>query len=50
MVVYTKISDEALKEFVSFYDIGCVVACKGLTEGIENTNYKLSSRTEQNTC
>ncbi len=43
MAVYTKISDEALNEFLSCYDIGKVVACKGIAEGIENSNYKLST-------
>ncbi len=43
MAVYTKITDEDLNAFVASYDIGGVNACKGIAEGIENTNYRLST-------
>jgi homoserine kinase type II len=41
MAVYTEITDEEVARFVAAYDIGQVVACKGIAEGIENTNYLL---------
>ena len=45
MAVYTKVSNEALIEFVSAYNIGTVSSCVGIAEGVENTNYKLSTST-----
>src|SRR5690606_20989977 len=39
--VYTDISDEELEAFVAEYDIGTVVSCKGIAEGVENSNYLL---------
>lgn len=41
MAVYTDISDEELEAFVAEYDIGTVVSCKGIAEGVENSNYLL---------
>ncbi len=41
MAVYTDITDEEVAAFVACYDIGRVVACKGIAEGIENSNYLL---------
>ena len=41
MAVYTDISDEELESFVAEYDIGTVVSCKGIAEGVENSNYLL---------
>ena len=45
MAVYTEVPDEALAAFVARYDIGEVVSCKGIAEGVENSNYLL--RTER---
>jgi homoserine kinase type II len=39
MAVYTEIADEEIAEFAAEYDFGQVIACKGIAEGIENTNY-----------
>ncbi len=39
MAVYTEVPDEALAAFVARYDIGVVVSCKGIAEGVENSNY-----------
>jgi homoserine kinase type II len=44
MAVYTEIPDEDLKAFIAGYDIGEAVSCKGIAEGVENSNYLL--RTE----
>lgn len=41
MAVYTEISDEALEGFLAAYDIGAVLALKGIAEGVENSNYFL---------
>ena len=41
MAVYTEISDEELEAFVAGYDIGTVLSCKGIAEGVENSNFLL---------
>jgi homoserine kinase type II len=43
MAVYTEVSDEDLQTFVAQYDLGEVVSCKGIAEGVENTNYLLQA-------
>ena len=43
MAVYTKITDQELKYFVTLYNIGEVQSCKGIAEGVENTNYLLQT-------
>jgi len=43
VAVYTEVSDEALVAFLEQYDIGQVVSCKGIAEGVENTNYLLQT-------
>jgi len=43
MAVYTEISDDELEAFIAEYDIGAVVSCKGIAEGVENSNYLLST-------
>ncbi|GAB0113058.1 homoserine kinase [Acidisoma sp. C75] len=41
MAVYTEVSDEALHAFLAAYDIGEMVAFRGIAEGVENSNYML---------
>ncbi|MDE2514583.1 MAG: homoserine kinase [Rhodospirillales bacterium] len=41
MAVYTEVSDEALAAFLTEYDIGGLVAFRGIAEGVENSNYAL---------
>ncbi len=41
MAVYTQVPDDALAAFVASYGLGRVVSCKGIAEGVENTNYLL---------
>lgn len=41
MAVYTEISDDDLTAFVAGYDIGEVLSCKGIAEGVENSNFLL---------
>lgn len=43
MAVYTEVSDEELEAFVAEYDIGAVESCKGIAEGVENSNYLLQT-------
>ena len=47
MAVYTEVPDDALRAFIAEYAIGEVTACKGIAEGVENSNYLL--RTERGT-
>ncbi len=44
MAVYTEVSDDALRAFLADFDIGDLVAFRGIAEGVENSNYSL--RTE----
>jgi homoserine kinase type II len=39
MAVYTEVSDEELAAFMDEFDVGPVVSCKGIAEGVENSNY-----------
>jgi homoserine kinase type II len=45
VAVYTEVSDEDLQGFVAEYDLGPVMSCKGIAEGVENTNYLLHTST-----
>jgi homoserine kinase type II len=39
MAVYTEVSTEELIEFLASYDVGELVAFKGIAEGVENSNF-----------
>ncbi len=41
MAVYTDVSDTELEAFLSSYDLGAMLAFKGIAEGVENSNYLL---------
>jgi len=41
MAVYTEVTDEAVAAFLADYDIGSVVAFRGIAEGVENSNFSL---------
>src|ERR1700761_7834568 len=41
MAVYTEVSDDALTAYLADYDIGSLVAFRGIAEGVENSNYSL---------
>ena len=43
MAVYTEVSDEELEAFIADYDIGPALSCKGIAEGVENTNYLIQT-------
>ena len=44
MAVYTEVTDEELTAFVAQYEIGEPLSCKGIAEGIENSNYLLAAK------
>lgn len=43
MAVYTEVSDEDLAAFGAAYDFGEIISCKGIAEGVENSNYMLQT-------
>jgi homoserine kinase type II len=45
MAVYTEVTDEALAAFLNDYDIGRMVAFRGIAEGVENSNFSLRTTT-----
>ncbi len=43
MAVYTEVSDEELEAFLAEYDLGEVLGFKGIAEGVENSNFLLTT-------
>lgn len=43
MAVYTEVSNEELEHFVAQFDVGSIRACKGIAEGVENSNFLLQT-------
>jgi homoserine kinase type II len=43
MAVYTEVADEELDAFIESYAIGELTSCKGIAEGVENSNYLLQT-------
>lgn len=43
MAVYTEVTDEDVSAFLAQYDLGAVLALKGIAEGVENSNYLLTT-------
>lgn len=43
MAVYTALSDEDVAALLARYEIGTALSCEGIAEGVENTNYKLTT-------
>jgi len=43
MAVYTEVSDDELRTFLSAYDIGDVISFKGIAEGVSNSNYLMQT-------
>ena len=43
MAVYTDVSDTELAAFLSAYELGSVLAFKGIAEGVENSNFFLKT-------
>lgn len=45
MAVYTEVPEHDLARFIAGYDIGQPLACKGIAEGVENSNFLLRTDT-----
>jgi homoserine kinase type II len=45
MAVYTQVDDEELIAFLASYELGDLLSCKGIAEGVENSNYYLHTST-----
>src|SRR5690348_9614982 len=43
MAVYTDVADDELRAFIASYDIGEVLSCKGIAEGVENSNFLVTT-------
>lgn len=43
MAVYTPIPPDTLLAFLAEYDLGALIRCEGIAEGVENTNYLLET-------
>src|SRR5690242_20680167 len=43
MAVYTDVADDELRAFIALYDIGEVLSCKGIAEGVENSNFLITT-------
>lgn len=41
MAVYTEVGDEELEHYLASYDLGELMSCKGIAEGVENSNFLL---------
>jgi len=41
MAVYTDVPDDELRTFLADYALGEVISCKGIAEGVENSNFLL---------
>ncbi len=41
MAVYTEVPDEELEAFLEPYGLGRLLSCKGIAEGVENSNFML---------
>ena len=41
MAVYTEVGTDELAAFLGLYDLGELLSCKGIAEGVENTNYAI---------
>ena len=43
MAVFTKVLKEDIENFIKNYSIGHLISFEGIVEGIENTNYKITT-------
>lgn len=43
MAVYTEVPPEALRAFLADYELGAPVALHGITDGVENSNFRLET-------
>ena len=47
MAVHTVLEENEIKRILSLYDVGNLIEYKGITQGIENTNYFLKTNKEK---
>lgn len=47
MAVYTPITKEQLQDFIGHYDAGSLKNFEGITQGVENTNYKIETEQDR---
>ena len=47
MAVYTDVSDDVLRQYLTAYDLGSLLSCKGIAEGVENSNFLLRTTAGQ---
>jgi len=47
MAVYTELTDKALADLLTAYDIGDAVSCEAIAEGVENSNYFLQTQKDR---
>ncbi len=47
MAVYTEVADDEMARFIASYGLGSVLSCKGIAEGVENTNYLVGTSSGQ---
>ena len=45
MAVYTQVPNDVLAGLIASYGLGSITACKGIAEGVENTNYLITTTT-----
>lgn len=43
MAVYTELQEDALRHFLTSYDLGTLQSYEGIAEGIENSNFRLTT-------
>lgn len=43
MAVYTEVGDQALRAFLKSYDVGALIQKTPISEGVENTNYRVDT-------
>ncbi|MFK7866383.1 MAG: homoserine kinase [Alphaproteobacteria bacterium] len=44
MAVYTFLDETQIEDFLSQYDIGTLISAKGIAEGVENSNYLITTQ------
>ncbi len=47
MAVYTQVDNDLLEQFLGRFDTGELTSCKGIAEGVENSNYLVETKTDR---
>lgn len=47
MAVYTQVDSDLLEDFLANFDTGKLLSCKGIAEGVENSNYLVETSTDR---